>query len=168
MWYIIYDEDQKHEINVQSDWNEDDSTKDSFIKNKPTLKTITIDLSQVVSQDPLSVEFTQDQIDILLNSDNVVVFLDASSISYQLTGYVYINAIVENEVCFALDFPGWLDGVVLSYGRGFIILNTTTNIGTLTRFNFIESNYFTTIPGYDNTKTQTLKNVNGVLKWIDD
>ena len=31
-----------------------------------------------------------------------------------------------------------------------------------------DSDYVTSITGYDATKTQTLKNVNGTLTWVDD
>ena len=44
----------------------------------------------------------------------------------------------------------------------------TTTSGLTNDSNFITMNDLTTITGYDATKTQTLKNINGVITWVTD
>ena len=48
-----------------------------------------------------------------------------------------------------------------------IYIHTSNGVKDLATENFV-TNYLSTITGYDNTKTQVLKNVNGTLTWVDE
>jgi hypothetical protein len=72
-------------------------------------------------------------------------YLTPTTINY---GYVYANKV-------GLD------------SEGNVVINGTTGM-LMNSIDLMKSTALTEISGYDSSKTQTLKNVNGVLKWIDD
>lgn len=42
IWEVLTDLTQAQSVTNQSDWNEDDDTKSSYIKNKPTIPIVTV------------------------------------------------------------------------------------------------------------------------------
>lgn len=89
-----------------------------------------------------------------------------------LNYFIDINTITNTSKCFAsCSYTGGTLSAPTIYYFSFKLSNTSTgriDYNLISSMIYTNSNKTSIATGYDASKTQTLKNVNGTLKWVDD
>ena len=119
------------EVNIQSDWNQTDNSKDDYIKNKPTIPTIASEISYDNTISHLEATNTQAAIDELaaITYPSINITADSGAIITATNGAIILTATMEQTPLKMLipsygkwTFSASLNGKVISK-----IINFTTS-----------------------------------------
>lgn len=158
-----------------------------YVDDMLNVPTLTISLSQVISQNPLQAQLTQEQQAILENRNIPTIFMDATEVSPLFKGVMYRNGDIEVEeeqqLSFVVNYPMWDNESqeIQLYAIILLTLETTTGVLTVSMLSLAKEDavrdVYTSVinklaPSYDTTRTYKVGDIvsynNGLWKCKTD